>query len=85
MIRLREVAKVTAGQAAPKKFSDEGVPFIRAGHLEELLSGSSLDSLPKVSDQVAEKNRLKLIPKGSILFAKSGMSATKNRLHSFHS
>ena len=81
MIKLSEFAKVTAGQAAPKEFSNEGLPFIRAGHLEELLAGSKLESLPKVSNEVAKKKRLKVIPKGTILFAKSGMSATKNRVY----
>ena len=81
MIRLREIAKVTAGQAAPKEFADEGYPFIRAGHLKGLLSNLSLNDIPKVSEEVAQKKRLKKIPKGTILFAKSGMSATKNRVY----
>lgn len=81
MIRLGDIAKVTAGQAAPKEFGDKGFPFIRAGHLQELLTGNLLESLPKVSNEVAKKKRLKLIPKGTILFAKSGMSATKNRIY----
>jgi len=81
MIRLREITKVTAGQAAPKEFSDKGIPFIRAGHLEGLLSGLDLNDLPKVSEKVALRKRLKKIPKGTILFAKSGMSATKNRVY----
>ena len=81
MIKLREIAKVTAGQAAPKEFADEGYPFIRAGHLEGLLSNLSLNDIPKVSEEVAQKKRLKKIPKGTILFAKSGMSATKNRVY----
>lgn len=81
MIRLGDIAKITAGQAAPKHFSDKGYPFIRAGHLEKLIAGDKLKNLPKVSKEVAEKKRLKLIPKGTILFAKSGMSATKNRVY----
>lgn len=81
MIKLREIAIVTAGQAAPKEFTDEGCPFIRAGHLEGLLSGLSLNDIPKVSEEVAQKKRLRKIPKGTILFAKSGMSATKNRVY----
>jgi type I restriction enzyme S subunit len=81
MIRLREITKVTAGQAAPKEFSEKGCPFIRAGHLEGLLAGLDLNDLPKVSEEVALRKRLKKIPKGTILFAKSGMSATKNRVY----
>lgn len=81
MQRLGDIAKITAGQAAPKDFSINGYPFIRAGHLDELLLGKKLDELPKVSIDVANKSGLKLIPKGTILFAKSGMSATKNRVY----
>lgn len=81
MVRLKDIAKITAGQAAPKEFTNTGLPFIRAGHLEDLLSGLDIDSLPKVSEKVARTKRLKRIPKGTILFAKSGMSATKNRVY----
>ncbi|WOD44188.1 restriction endonuclease subunit S [Hwangdonia lutea] len=81
IVRLGDIAKVTAGQAAPKKFSNEGLPFIRAGHLEELTNGGKLCSLPKVSDDIIKEKRLKRLPKNSILFAKSGMSATKNRIY----
>ena len=81
MSRLGDIALVTAGQAAPKEFGNIGFPFIRAGHLEDLLSGVPLSELPKVSEEVCKKNKLKLIPKGTILFAKSGMSATKNRIY----
>jgi len=80
-VRLRDIAKVSAGQAAPKVFSNEGLPFVRAGHLNDLINGRKLNSLPKVPDSIAIKKRLKKIPKGSILFAKSGMSATKNRVY----
>ncbi len=81
MLRLVEIAKVTAGQAAPKIFGNEGYPFIRAGHLEELIEGKSLSDLPKVSQEVSKQHRLNLLPKHSIIFAKSGMSATKNRIY----
>lgn len=81
MIRLGDVVKVQAGQAAPKEFSADGLPFIRAGHLEDLIKGGSLDELPKITDEIATQKKLKLLPQGSILFAKSGMSATKDRVY----
>jgi len=81
MLRLGEIAKVTAGQAAPKNFGNHGYPFIRAGHLEELIGGKPLSDLPKVSQEVSKQHRLNLLPKNSIIFAKSGMSATKNRIY----
>lgn len=80
-IKLGEIATISAGQAAPKDFSLSGIPFIRAGHLEDLISGNGLKELPKVTEEIAKKNRLKKLPKGSILFAKSGMSAKKNRIY----
>jgi len=81
IVRLGDITKILAGQSAPKVFSNNGIPFIRAGHLDDLINGVNLDSLPKVSDDVAKKCKLKKIPKGSILFAKSGMSATLNRIY----
>ena len=41
---LGSVVAVLAGQPAPKanEFSDEGIPFIRAGSLENLLNGGKL-------------------------------------------
>lgn len=81
IVKLGEIAIITAGQAAPKEFSENGYPFIRAGHLEDLVSGKGLLEIPKVNEEIAKKNRLKKLPKGSILFAKSGMSAKKNRIY----
>lgn len=80
-VKFKEIATITAGQAAPKEFSINGIPFIRAGHLEELVSGSKLSKFPKISNEIAEKYKLKKLPKGSILFAKSGMSTKKNRIY----
>jgi len=40
-VRLGNIAIIGAGQGAPQKetdFSDEGFPFIRAGHLDDLLN-----------------------------------------------
>lgn len=80
-VKLKEIAEVCAGQAAPKLFTDSGLPFIRAGHLEDLINGKNISELPKVDNLVSEKNKLKKIPKGTILFAKSGMSAKMNRIY----
>lgn len=82
-VAIGTVANVTAGQAAPKKneFSDIGIPFVRAGSLENLLAGECETDLELVPAETAKKRKLKLYPKGSILFAKSGMSATKDRIY----
>jgi len=81
---LKTVAKISAGQSAPKDsdFSvKDGLPFIRAGHLEQLIAGKNIFSLPTINKEHSLKNRLKVLNKGSILFAKSGMSAMLNRVY----
>lgn len=82
-IKLGEVASIDSGQGAPKdnEFSETGLPFIRAGHLEKLIDNKKLENIPKVNRQVSTKYRYKIIPKGTILFAKSGMSSKKNRIY----
>jgi type I restriction enzyme S subunit len=80
---LSQLASVSAGQGAPKdnEFSESGTPFVRAGSLEPLLSGKSESELELVSADTAKLRKLKTYPKGTILFAKSGMSATKDRVY----
>lgn len=81
--RLSQLAVVSAGQGAPKdnEFSESGIPFVRAGSLEGLLSGKNESELEHVSPETAKLRKLKTYPKGTILFAKSGMSATKDRVY----
>lgn len=80
---LSQLAVVSAGQGAPKddEFSASGVPFVRAGSLESLLLGKNESELELVSPVTAKMRKLKTYPKGTILFAKSGMSATKDRVY----
>ncbi|MDR8025687.1 restriction endonuclease subunit S [Burkholderia cenocepacia] len=80
---LSQLASVSAGQGAPKdsEFSESGIPFVRAGSLEALLSGKKESDLELVSAETAKLRKLKTYPKGTILFAKSGMSATKDRVY----
>ncbi|TCD10580.1 restriction endonuclease subunit S [Pedobacter frigidisoli] len=81
---LNEVSEVSAGQSAPKDpcFTiNDGLPFIRAGHLLELTNGKDLSELPTINEVNAKACRLKILKKGSVIFAKSGMSATLNRIY----
>lgn len=80
---LSQLASVSAGQGAPKdnEFSEIGVPFVRAGSLEALIAGRNESELELVSAETAKLRKLKTYPKGTILFAKSGMSATKDRIY----
>lgn len=83
-IYLKEVAEISAGQGAPqgeKYFDTKGHPFVRAGSLDLLLNGYVEDSLEKINNEIANEYKLRLFPKGTILFAKSGMSSTKDRVY----
>lgn len=80
---LGSVVDVSAGQPAPKssEFGDEGLPFIRAGSLEKLLNGGSLSDCEKIPQSAATRKRFRIYPKDTVVFAKSGMSATLGRVY----
>ncbi len=80
---LGSVVKVSAGQPAPKanEFGVAGKPFIRAGSLKNLLNGGPLSDCERVGDTTATRRQLRLYPKDTIVFAKSGMSATLGRVY----
>ena len=80
---LGSVVDISAGQPAPKssEFSEHGLPFIRAGSLEHLLKGGTLADCERVSPTTATRKRLRVYPKNTIVFAKSGMSATLGRVY----
>lgn len=83
--RLDDIANISAGQGAPQKesdFSDVGNPFIRAGNLAKLIEGySEYDVCDLINDDTAKKYGLRLYPKDTIVFAKSGMSTSKGYVH----
>lgn len=83
MVKLSTVATISAGQSAPKNnyFSENGIPFIRAGSLEFLINGKGLDYCEKINETNAKICKLKLYPKNAVLFAKSGMSTNKGRVY----
>ena len=81
---LKEIAVISSGQNAPQgsnDYSDNGIPFVKAGNLYELLNGRDINEIQKVSNDVAKKYKLKLFKKGTILFAKSGMSCLKGYVY----
>lgn len=82
---IANLATVRSGAGAPQDpsaFSHDGHPFIRAGSLSRLLDGDDENQLEKIRPDVARAHRLQLFPKGTVLFAKSGMSATKGYIYS---
>ena len=82
LVKLKKIAKITSGSTAPKdkEFSIEGYPFIRVSHLDDLISESYPLDMPKITIEIANKRKMKLSEKESIVFAKSGMSCLKNRV-----
>ena len=81
---LRDIAVITAGQGAPQgesNYCDNGTPFVKAGNLLELIEGKDIKEIQNVSEEVARSHKLKLYPKGTILFAKSGMSCLKGYVY----
>ena len=84
-IPLGSLATVRSGGGAPQEateFTATGYPFVRAGSLSKLLDGASEETLERLEPTVAAKHGLKLFPGGTVLFAKSGMSATKGHVYS---
>lgn len=83
-VKLGDIAQIAAGQGAPQgddKFGNMGLPFVRAGNLSDLINGKKEAELPKIDSSVAKKFKMKPYPKGSILFAKSGMSCMKGYVY----
>lgn len=83
-VPLASLAAVRAGGGAPQEataFGTSGLPFVRAGSLPKLLDGAGEDGLEKIEPEVADQYGLKVFPAGTVLFAKSGMSATKGYVY----
>ena len=83
LVQLGNVADISAGNSAPQgqdDFSEEGTPFVRAGSLSELLKGAT-SHLEHIAKGDAKRLKLRLFPKDSILFAKSGMSCIKGYVY----
>lgn len=83
-IPIKELATVSSGGSAPQDpnaFSESGHPFVRAGSLPKLLDGAEEQALEKLEMATASKHGLRLFPAGTVLFAKSGMSATKGHVY----
>ena len=83
-VKLADLATVSSGGGAPQDadaFSSEGIPFVRAGSLIKLLKGLPEKGLELLKPEVASAHKLKLFPTGTVLFAKSGMSATKGHIY----
>lgn len=82
--KLGEICDVSAGQGAPQgedNYCEDGIPFVKAGNVEELLNGLDENNIQKVNEAVAKSHKLKLYRAGSVVFAKSGMSCMKGLVY----
>lgn len=79
MVRLGDVCEITAGNSAPQDknlFLDGTHPFVRTSDVGEIHFGVIESSRDKLND--AGIIGLRLFPKGSVLFPKSGASTYLN-------
>lgn len=82
--KLGDIAEVAAGQGAPQgasNFGSVGHPFVRAGSLDVLNGGASEGKLERIANHIASDHGLRLFPAGTVIFAKSGMSAVKGLVY----
>ena len=78
-VKLEDIADVKAGNPAPqdKNLFENGVyPFVRTSDVGKVKVGSLTDANDKLNQKGIAK--LKLFPKGTILFPKSGASTFLN-------
>ena len=81
---LGNICSVRTGQSAPQDetlFSPKGIPFIRVSSLDYLLGKSNSKKIEYVSEETGEKLNFQLFDEGTLVFAKSGMSALQSRIH----
>jgi restriction endonuclease S subunit len=80
---LGNICEIVGGNAAPKgndAFVERGVPFVRMKDLGKYhLTTNMVEIENRVSNNIAEKNRLKLVAKGSILLPRSGSVGLNHR------
>lgn len=80
---IGEICEIIGGNAAPKgdnAFSENGIPFLKMKDLGRYhLTNNLIEIENKVDDEVAKKNKLKLIKKGTILLPRSGSVGLNHR------
>lgn len=74
VVRLGDVASVSAGNSAPQgnQYFGGSNPFVRVQHIDE--DGYYVTRWDLITDEAVNKYHLKLFPKDSIIFPKSGAS-----------
>ena len=74
VVKLGEVAEISSGGSAPqgKEYFEGNNPFIRVQHLDN--DNYKVKGCDYITDEAVKKYRLKLFPKDTIIFPKSGAS-----------
>jgi len=74
VVGLGEVAEISSGGSAPqgKEYFGGKNPFIRVQHLDN--DNYTIKGCDYITDEAVRKYKLKLFPKGTIIFPKSGAS-----------
>jgi type I restriction enzyme S subunit len=74
VVRLGEVAEISSGGSAPqgKEYFGGKNPFIRVQHVDN--DNYTIKGCDYITDEAVRKYKLKLFPKGTIIFPKSGAS-----------
>lgn len=81
---LKNIASISSGQNAPQGdgyYVANGKTFIKASNLDAIIKNDNEELASKISDEAIKDYKLKLYPKDSIIFAKSGLSCKKNRVY----
>lgn len=82
MVELGEIAEVSSGDSAPQGdefFSEDGYPFFRTSDVGVVhISANLIQAKDKVNNKAIKELKLKLFPKKTILFPKSGASTFLN-------
>jgi len=82
-LKLGAVAHVKTGQPAPQGeevFTKTGIPFVRVSSLDRIISGTKNDEIERIQENLGKTLKLKPFEKGTLVFAKSGMSALLPRV-----
>lgn len=81
---LKNIATIGSGQNAPqeeREYSVLGKTFIKVSNLDDIIQDQNESRACKITADAINKNKLKLYPKNTIIFAKSGLSCVKNRVY----
>ena len=83
-MKLDRIVTISSGQNAPQDQNEyclDGYTFIKVSNLDDIINDDNESKACKITVEAISNNKLKVVPKKSILFAKSGLSCVKNRVY----